>query len=230
MSRQKAVVAVSGGMDSATVLGMALAEGQVVYPVGFSYPSKHNRYEQRAASNILRHYGMLPADLYQFNLTGIFEGFKSALLDKDQQVPEGHYEAENMRQTVVPGRNIIFASILAGYAWSIGADSVWLGIHAGDHFIYPDCRPDFFSAMNAAVLTGTDGNVVLHAPFLSETKKEILRWGFDHRVPYHLTRTCYKDQPIACGRCGSCQERLAAFAAFGVEDPIEYESREPLPK
>jgi len=141
-------------------------------------------------------------------------------------IPEGHYEDESMSRTVVPGRNIIFASILTGVAWSLGAEEVWLGIHQGDHAIYPDCRPEFYRAMNEAVTLGTDGKVVLKAPFLDTNKTGILRRGLFLNVPYGYTRTCYKEQEIACGKCGSCQERLEAFAECGLTDPVEYETKE----
>jgi len=230
------VVALSGGMDSATVLAKALAEGCEVIPVGFNYPSKHNKWEQGAARNFVSSLYNRTGNTGVINnyrvidLTSLFNGFESNLLRGGDSIPEGHYEAENMKQTVVPGRNIIFASVLAGLAWSLEASEVWLGIHAGDHYIYPDCRPAFFHSMNIAIREGTDGNVELKAPFLMDTKVEILQAGIELGVPYELTRTCYKDQKIACGKCGSCQERLSAFKKLGIEDPLEYESRELLPK
>lgn len=227
----KAIVSFSGGMDSATLLAHVVnAHGKgVVLAVGFCYGSKHNRWENLSALQIAGHYGV---PYRQIDLAGVMSNFKSDLLLTGGEVPEGHYEADSMRRTVVPGRNIIFASVLAGLAMSEGADSVYLGIHAGDHHIYPDCRPVFFHHMKHAILTGTEGQVNLHAPFLHLTKAGILKEGFAliDPVPYHLTRTCYKDQPVACGKCGSCQERLEAFRLIGQEDPIPYESREVLAK
>ena len=128
-----------------------------------------------------------------------------------------------MKATVVPGRNIIFLSILAGLAWSVGAKHIALGIHQGDHAIYADCRQEFFKAMDLALYLGTDRNVEFLAPFLDTDKEGILQWGYQHGVPYHITRTFYKDQPIACGKCGSCCERLSAFDKVGRKDPVEYE-------
>lgn len=224
----KVIVSLSGGMDSATLLAKAVAAGHSVECVGMSYGSKHGRYEQECARRLCLHYGV-PYRLV--DLTEALGGLLSSdLLKTGGDVPEGHYEAESMRRTVVPGRNIIFASILAGRAWSAGADEVWLGVHAGDHFIYPDCRPQFFYAMRAAVREGTDGRVVLQAPFLHVDKAAILKEGLTLGAPYQLTRTCYKDQSVACGRCGSCQERLWSFRQNGVEDPLEYASRELIPK
>jgi 7-cyano-7-deazaguanine synthase len=230
----KVVVAFSGGMDSTTVLAEALSLGHEAIPVGFQYPTKHNHWEREMAQKAQHNFWLDPensiGDFYVIDLTSVFDCFKSNLLKSGDDIPEGHYEAENMKLTIVPGRNIIFASILAGYAWSIGAEEVWLGIHAGDHFIYPDCRPEFHDAMNDAINCGTDGEVELRAPFLTVTKKEILQRGLELKVNYKLTRTCYKDQAIACGKCGSCQERLSAFASLGIEDPLDYESRMLTPK
>jgi 7-cyano-7-deazaguanine synthase len=130
-----------------------------------------------------------------------------------------------MALTVVPARNILFISIMAGYAWSIGARIIALGVHAGDHEVYFDCREQFIAAMNAAVLAGTGDRVRIEAPFQSLDKAGILRIGFSLNppVPYQFTRTCYKAQEISCGKCGSCVERLEAFAKIGQKDPIPYE-------
>ena len=224
----KAIVSLSGGMDSTTVLAEALASGcDVIGCVGFDYGSKHNPYELEAAKNIAQHY-KIPYSIV--NLRNAMLGFQSALLDRSKAIPEGHYEAENMRQTVVPGRNIIFLSLLAGEAWSREAGQVWIGIHAGDHFIYPDCRPEFYLAMRQAVLEGTDHKVEIMAPFLYGNKTSIIKRGLELGVPYGMTRTCYQANPVACGRCGSCQERLASFEANGLRDPLEYQSRVLFPK
>lgn len=225
---KKAVVALSGGVDSATALATAWDEGvRVVAAVGFCYGSKHNPHENEAARKVAGYYDT-PFEL--IDLTGAFAGFKSALLATGDKLPEGHYEAESMRQTVVPCRNVIFSAILAGVAESRGADEVWLGIHAGDHFIYPDCRPVFFHAMRSAIKFATDDKVLLKAPFLNFPKREIIGLGKDLNVPYNLTRTCYSDRAVACGKCGSCQERLESFAYHGLNDPIEYETRELMAK
>lgn len=223
----KAIVSLSGGMDSATVLAEALSEGRSVRAVGFTYGSKHNRWENAAARALAAHYGV-PYRL--IDLSAVMAGFDSDLLLSGGPVPEGHYETENMRRTVVPGRNTIFNAILLGIAESEKAGEVWVGIHAGDHFIYPDCRPTYYRAMAEVMDRASDGAVKLRAPFLDVTKKEILQRGFELGVPYRLTRTCYADQEIACGRCGSCQERLDAHAALGREDPLPYASRTLLPK
>jgi 7-cyano-7-deazaguanine synthase len=215
---KKVVVSLSGGLDSATLLATAIAEGNEVQAVGFLYGSNHNRWEIQSATKLAEHY-KIPFEL--IDVQRVFMGFKSNLLGGT--IPEGHYEDESMKLTVVPGRNIIFASILAGYACSQEIEEVWLGIHAGDHAIYPDCRPDFYNNMARAVHAGTDGGVKLESPFLFLTKEHIVKRGLELGVPYELTRTCYKSQQLACGKCGSCVERLEAFEKNGVIDPIEYE-------
>jgi len=219
--KDRATVALSGGMDSATVLAFLARTGYEVLPVSFHYGSKHNEHERRAAEEFCLHYGLR---LEKIDLSSVMGSFQSALLKSSgDPIPEGHYTDSSMSQTVVPGRNIIFLSILAGYAWTNGASVIGIGIHQGDHAIYPDCRPNFFNAMNDAIQYGTDERVRIVAPFLLTDKEGILRWGLQNGLPYEKTRTCYKDQPISCGRCGSCVERLEAFKRMGVVDPIPYE-------
>ena len=217
----KIVVSLSGGMDSATVLRWVLRKPDTeAICVNFIYGSKHNTYENKAAMAIAEFYDQ---PLIELDIEGVMCGFKSDLLKSGGAIPEGHYTDVSMEQTIVPARNIIFASILAGIAWSNKAGAVALGIHQGDHAIYPDCRPAFFNMMNQAIKIGTNYNVNLLAPFLNGNKIDIAAWGLANKVPYHLTRTCYKDQPVACGKCGSCVERLAAFTQLGRTDPIVYE-------
>ena len=223
----KVLVSLSGGMDSATVLARAIHHGLSVETVSFSYGSKHGKYELESAKRIAVSYKVPHCIL---DISQALAGLKSNLLLSGGEIPEGHYEEQSMSLTVVPGRNLIFISILAGLAWSKGCGAIWFGAHAGDHAIYEDCRPAFLDAMNAAVIAGTGHRVSLVTPFLYDDKVSILRFGLGVDVPYILTRTCYKDQEIACGKCGSCQERLAAFLANEVEDPLRYESRGIIPK
>lgn len=225
----RALVSLSGGLDSTTVLASAIDQNRVesVEAVGFSYGSKHNPLENTAAKEIADWYGV-PFSL--IDISGVMTQFKSNLLESGDPIPEGHYEEESMRKTVVPGRNLIFISILMGLAQSKGHEEIWLGIHAGDHFIYEDCRPEFFHSANAAVIIGSASKVRLVAPFLHGDKTNIITEGRRLNVPYHLTRTCYTSEKIACSRCGSCQERLSAFAAVGIEDPLTYVSRELIQK
>lgn len=222
----KIVMALSGGMDSTTLLGHLLHENHQVTCVGFTYGSKHNKYENECAYKVAQHY-RVPFVL--ISLASAMGGFKSDLLMSGGEIPEGHYQAENMRRTVVPGRNTIFLSFLAGIAESEGADRIAIGIHQGDHAIYPDCRQEYYKAMDLAIYLATDRKVQIDAPFLNTDKTGILKRGTILNVPYHLTRTCYKDQLVSCGKCGSCQERLAAFYEIGVEDPVSYEHRTIVP-
>ena len=139
-------------------------------------------------------------------------------------IPQGHYAADNMKSTVVPGRNLIFLSIMASLAETVGATEIALGVHAGDHFIYPDCRPAFIEIAKKCIELSSDNLVTIITPFLHYTKGDIVRLGngLDMKVPFHLTRTCYTSNEIACGKCGSCVERLEAFSENNIEDPIPY--------
>ena len=220
----KIVLSLSGGMDSGTMLGCYLAKGYEVWPVNFTYGSKHNDYERTCARQLCKHYGI---DMFpSINLGFIGDMFSSDLLKSGGDIPEGHYEDKNMKSTVVPGRNLIFASILAGYAESINADAIALGVHAGDHEIYPDCRPEFITNLKRVINTSSDRKISVLAPFLDIDKAGILEIGYnlaeEFKVPYELTRTCYKDQEYSCGRCASCVERLGAFTNLGKVDPIKY--------
>lgn len=218
---KKVVLGLSGGMDSATLAAYYLDQGYEVFPISFEYGSKHGEYERRAAENFCIYYKI---DLKRANLSFMTDLFKSNLLKTGGEIPEGHYEESTMALTVVPARNILFASILAGYAWSIAAPIIALGVHAGDHAIYTDCREEFIAAMNAAILTGTGNKVRIETPFQQLDKTGILKIGFGLKtpIPYLLTRTCYKQQELSCGKCGSCQERLEAFNNIGIKDPITY--------
>ena len=203
----KILVSHSGGMDSTALLHQAVARygKDHVMSIGFEYPSKHNRYELEAAQKACEHYGVKR----QIIPTGtLMDSFKSDLLKSGGAIPEGHYTDKSMSATVVPCRNLIFASVLAGLAESFGAEMISLGIHAGDHAIYPDCRPQFFEALARTINYATDFKVAAIAPFLTMNKTQIIANTPD--CPWHLTRTCYKDQEAACGKCGSCVERLEA--------------------
>jgi 7-cyano-7-deazaguanine synthase len=224
----RTVVSLSGGMDSTTLLGIVISELEnygtklsELLTVSFKYDSKHNIYELLAAQSIAKYYGVkwLVVDVRK-----CFQYTQSDLLKSGGNIPEGHYAENSMKATVVPGRNLIFASILASIAESVKASEIALAVHSGDHHIYPDCRPYFIENLNKTIMESTQGMVSVYTPFLNSPKDTILRYGLDiGGVPYELTRTCYKDQPVACGKCGSCNERLEAFKLNGVIDPIEYE-------
>jgi 7-cyano-7-deazaguanine synthase len=224
---KKIVIGLSGGMDSTTLLGMLLNEEYEVHCCNFQYGSKHNKWEAIAVEKIIEYYKELGFHLikHTIDVRAAFKDFESDLLLSGGEIPEGHYNDENMKNTVVPGRNMIFTSIMAGLAESIGAEGVALGVHQGDHHIYPDCRREFIKALDSAVYLSSDKKIEIFTPLLDEDKTSILKIGYDLRfyVPYHLTRTCYKNQEDSCGKCGSCQERLEAFRNIKIADPIRYD-------
>jgi len=221
----KIVLSMSGGIDSTTLCAYYLDNGNEVLPLSFQYGSKHNKYENEAVFKIADFLNLPEPKLIDLNF--IANLFKSDLLLSGDEIPEGHYNDESMQATVVPARNLIFASIIAGYAESVGADVISLGVHGGDHHIYADCRPEFISSLNTTVILATDKKVRVDAPFLYYNKAEIIEAGMGLKnieMPYHLTRTCYKDQELSCGKCGSCVERLEAFEKCGLTDPIAYKT------
>lgn len=222
---KKIVLGLSGGLDSSSLLGLLLSQDYEIHAISFYYGSKHGKWEQEAAKNIIAFYQerKYPVTLHNINLTEAFKDFDSALLLSGEAIPEGHYEEENMRRTVVPGRNMIFASIMAGLAESIGAEAVALGVHSGDSFIYPDCRKEFIKSLDTSIYLSSDRRVQVITPLVNDNKTTILLKGLKLQVPYHLTRTCYKDQEFSCGQCGSCTERIEAFKNCGIPDPIKYE-------
>lgn len=225
---KKAIIGLSGGMDSATLLGLLVEQSYEVHCCIFYYGSKHNKYENQAARNIIDWYQrkQLPVYNYNIDISKVMEGFSSNLLLTGGEIPEGHYEENSMKKTVVPGRNLIFASIMSGLAESLGAQVIALGIHQGDHHIYPDCRTEFAKALDTTIYLSSDRQVEVVAPFIKDDKESILKKGHNLsiEIPYHLTRTCYKNQELSCGKCGSCQERLEAFRKIGKQDPIPYET------
>ena len=224
---KKIVIGLSGGMDSATLLGILLEQGYEVHCCTFYYGSKHNKWENRAAENIIDFYQAQDSPVfgYVINLVEAFKEFSSNLLLSGEEIPEGHYNDENMKKTVVPNRNMILTSVMVGLAESIGAEAVALGVHSGDHHIYPDCRLEFIKALDTTVYLSTDKKVQIMTPLIEDNKTSILQKGYSLliKVPYFLTRTCYKDQQLSCGKCGSCQERLEAFKNINLKDPIIYE-------
>lgn len=218
----KSIVSLSGGADSAVSLALSIESGREVRAAfGFFYNSKHNVFENTCARRVANHYG-IPFEL--IDISGALKSFRSSLMKGGEEIPEGNYDSLNMSSTVVPCRNLIFAAILGGLADSFDCNEIVLGVHGGDHFIYPDCREETIRAMECALKLGTDGRVnSVFTPIQNMNKIEVIREGLRLKVPFEMTRTCYKDQLIACGKCGSCRERREAFHANGIEDPIEYE-------
>jgi 7-cyano-7-deazaguanine synthase len=222
----KAVVLVSGGMDSVTALYDAAAAHPEVAALSFDYGSKHNHRELPFAA---WHCERLAVPHRVVNLNFINELFRSDLLESGGEIPEGHYEAETMRRTVVPFRNGIMIAVAAGFAESVEARALVIAAHAGDHAIYPDCREDFMRPMAAALQAGTYLRVALIRPFIAMNKAEITARGAALGVDYSRTWSCYKGRELHCGKCGTCVERREAFIKSGLVDPTNYESLDPLP-
>jgi 7-cyano-7-deazaguanine synthase len=215
----KSVIVLSGGMDSTVLLEDALKQGKEVCAISFDYGSKHNQTELQMVANCCQ---IKNIDHKIIKLPFINELFSSSLLQSGDAIPEGKYDADNMKSTVVPFRNGIMMSIAAGYAESIEANEVLLGSHAGDHFIYPDCRPEFNKAFSQAVSIGTDNKVQVVFPFAHIDKREIGDLGRSMNVDFSKTWTCYQGGEIHCGVCGSCDERKYALRFEEGLDPTEY--------
>lgn len=217
---EKIIISLSGGMDSATLLGYLLSKDYKVKCVNFYYGSKHNKKEKKSFLDIVNYYNV---EYNSINLETIFSHFKSNLLLNGGDIPEGHYHKDNMKLTVVPGRNAIMTTILAGFAESLDFDTVALGQHKGDFHIYPDCRSDFIESINNTIQLSSEKKVSVIAPFINKTKADICKLGLDLKIPYQLTTTCYNGRNKGCGVCGSCIERIESFLIHNAKDPIKYE-------
>ncbi|HEY3757569.1 MAG TPA: 7-cyano-7-deazaguanine synthase QueC [Opitutaceae bacterium] len=222
----KVVVLCSGGMDSVAALYWAREQETVVGALSFDYDSKHNHREIPFAAEHARKLGV-PHDVIYLPFVGRL--FQSALLQGGAKIPEGHYEAETMKQTVVPFRNAIMLSIATGYAESREAEGVVIAAHGGDHAIYPDCREDFMRAFGDAMRAGTYANIQLLRPFIALTKGQIAREGARLGVDFARTWSCYQGGDVHCGQCGTCVERREAFIQAGLPDPTPYAHTGPLP-
>ncbi|NQZ90143.1 MAG: 7-cyano-7-deazaguanine synthase QueC [Colwellia sp.] len=215
----KVVVIYSGGMDSFTVLNRALHDGKEVYALTFDYGQRHVK-EIEYASTVCK---SLDVNHKVIDISAINQLLAGSSLTDDIDIPEGHYEAESMKSTVVPNRNMILLSLAVGYAVSVGASQVYYGAHSGDHAIYPDCRPEFVMKMNEVCKIANYESVEIFSPYLTVTKSDILTDGLKMGLKYDNTWTCYNGREKACGHCGACQERLEAFSDNNVTDPLNYE-------
>jgi 7-cyano-7-deazaguanine synthase len=213
-------------MDSVTALHWARREHSVAAAVSFDYGAKHNHREIPFAAEHARELGVRHEVV---TLDFVDRLFASDLLKGGGAVPDGHYEAGNMRKTVVPFRNAIMLSITCGVAESAHADGVVIAAHGGDHAIYPDCREDFMRAMGDAMRLGTYAGVKLLRPFIALNKGQIAAKGAELGVDFARTWSCYKGGTKHCGTCGTCVERREAFLQAGIKDPTEYLSTAPLP-
>lgn len=218
---KKVVVIYSGGMDSYTVLHKAIQQGLTPYALTFDYGQRHIK-EIDVARDVCEELGINHKVIDISAINQLIGG--SSLTDSSIDVALGHYEEENMKSTVVPNRNMILLSLAIGYAVSIGAEQVYYGAHSGDHAIYPDCRPEFVEKMNNVAAIANYQKTEIFSPYLNTNKIGILKDGLAMGLDYSKTWTCYNGREKACGKCGSCVERLEAFSKNGLTDPIAYES------
>ena len=212
------VLIYSGGLDSTCLLYQLRAEGHTIAALGVDYGQRHRR-ELDSARDICKAVGVPIRIADASSLRPLLAG--SALTD-DIAVPRGHYAAESMKQTIVPNRNMILLALAIGWAVSLKYDAVAYAAHAGDHTIYPDCRPAFVDAMRKAAALCDWHRVEIMTPFLGKTKADIVRLGAALGVPFAKTWSCYNGEAVHCGSCGTCTERREAFALAGVADPTEY--------
>lgn len=212
-----ALIVLSGGMDSVTLLYDY--QESIALAVNFIYGSNHNMRELACAR---RHCRDLGIELLEIHLDFMGEYFHSSLLEGGDAIPEGNYEDENMRSTVVPFRNGIMLATAAGLAESRGLRAVMLANHSGDHSIYPDCRPEFIDAMAHAIAAGTYEAIELRAPYTNLTKAQIAMRGRDLGIDYSTTYSCYKGGEHHCGVCGTCRERRESLAKAGIVDTTIY--------
>ena len=193
---------------------------EIALGISFDYGSNHNAREIPFAK---MHCERLGIKHITINLDFMHQYFKSSLLDGAEAIPEGHYADDNMKSTVVPFRNGIMLAIAIGIAESNNLDQVFIANHGGDHTIYPDCRPEFINAIDAAATAGTYNNVKVIAPYTKITKSDIARIGKRLGIDYAETWSCYKGGEVHCGKCGTCVERKEALAEAGIEDKTIYE-------
>ncbi|WIE49221.1 7-cyano-7-deazaguanine synthase QueC [Pseudomonas sp. GM17] len=222
-TEKRAVILLSGGLDSATVVAIARAEGYRCYTMSFDYGQRH-RAELQAAERVAHDLGVVEHKVIGLNLNGIGG---SALTDSSIDVPEA--PSEGIPITYVPARNTVFLSLALGWAEVLGARDIFIGVNAVDYSGYPDCRPEFVEAFermaNLATKAGVEGQGFrIQAPLQNLSKADIVKAGVKLGVDYGLTVSCYQadDQGRACGKCDSCRLRAEGFAAAGVSDPTPY--------
>lgn len=213
------LIVLSGGLDSTTMLYEY--KDRIALALSFDYGSNHNKKELSCAA---LHCQRLGIQHIIIPLEFIRQYFHSSLLEGAEAVPEGEYDDANMRSTVVPFRNGIMIAIAAGMAENNGLKQVMMANHSGDHAIYPDCRPAFVQAMDAAIEAGTYEGVRLFTPYTNLTKADIARHGKALGIDYSETWSCYKGGEVHCGKCGTCTERREALREAGIEDKTIYES------
>lgn len=206
----KTILIYSGGLDSTTLLYKLRKDGDEILCLSFNYGQRHVK-ELLFAKRICK---TLEIPHKIVDIRSIKSLMAGSALTSRKKVPEGHYTDKSMKDTVVPNRNMVFISLAAALAISARFDRVAIAVHAGDHAIYPDCRPAFIKAANAVLKTANYQPVKVHAPFLRMTKKQIAKLGGRLNVPFEKTWTCYKGFKSPCGFCGACIERKEAMSSF----------------
>ncbi len=215
----KLILVYSGGLDSTVLLYHLRAEGHEARCLSIDYGQRHRR-ELDAAAGICRELGV---EHRIADLAALKPLLAGSSLTSDIAVPEGHYTDDTMRLTVVPNRNMIMLAVAIGWAVSLKYDGVAYAAHAGDHTIYPDCRPEFAEAMDRVAGLCDWQPIRVVRPFVEKTKSDLVRIGTALGVPFEKTWSCYRGGVYHCGRCGTCVERREAFVAAGVADPTRYE-------
>lgn len=227
MGNQRAVVLLSGGLDSTTALAWAKSEGRACYCLSVRYGQRHE-HELEAARRVAGHLGVVDHLVLDIDLGAV----GGSALTSDIEVPkDGSLNDNSIPATYVPARNTILLSLALGWAEVLEAGEIWIGVSALDYSGYPDCRPEFIEAFQALASVATKGavergeRIEVRAPLISLTKAETIRRGLELGVDYRLTHTCYDpgQDGAGCGRCDACQLRLRAFAELGVEDPVRYQ-------
>jgi 7-cyano-7-deazaguanine synthase len=216
------VVLLSGGLDSSVLAYALAARGIPIKALTVIYGQRHSK-EQEAAAAIAGHLNIEHKVLGVRALRELL-GNSCALVSEDLKIPEGHYEAESMQETVVPNRNMILLSLATAWSVALGFAGVAYAAHAGDHAIYADCRPEFADALAAAIALCDDSPQQLLRPFMRLKKDQIAALGAKLDVPLKLTWSCYNGRALHCGKCGTCTERIEAFARSGIVDPTRYET------
>ena len=221
-SNKKAIAIVSGGLDSVTLAYFLKSQGWHLHLLAFDYGQRHKKELQFAQSCATA----LGAEYSHVDLSSLRSVLHGSSLTDDIDVPHGHYAAPSMAITIVPNRNAIMLSVAYGAAVAENAEAVATGVHAGDHFIYPDCRAPFISAFDAMQRLAVEGcghaDLRLLAPFVEYSKGDIVKLGARLNVPFSQTWSCYEGNEIHCGQCGTCVERREAFTQANVLDPTIY--------
>ena len=209
------LVVYSGGLDSYTLLNKALNKFERVEAITFDYGQKHSK-EITFASNVCLEKA-IAHEVVNLDLEKILSG--SALVGTSE-IPEGNYDKEKMKQTVVPNRNMIMISVAASLAIKNKCEYLWYAAHAGDHEIYPDCRPEFISKLGEVLKICDYHEIIFEAPFKGMTKGEIIKEGLNMDLDYSKAWTCYEGKENPCGKCSACIERQNAFKINNIEDPL----------